>query len=67
MEYLCHLTKTPTGGVVLDPFLGSGTTAIAAHLTGRGFIGYEKNKDYFDIAVARIKHWIKKPTQERLL
>ncbi len=54
MEYLCTLTKTPTGGVVLDPFMGSGTTGIAAKNTGRSFIGIEQNADYFKIAEARI-------------
>jgi len=55
MEWLCNLTKTPKGGVVLDPFLGSGTTAVAAKNTGRLFVGIEKEKEYFDIAVARVK------------
>lgn len=56
MEYLCLLTKTPTGGVVLDPFMGSGTTGIACVNTGRDFIGIEKEKDYFEIARRRIEH-----------
>lgn len=43
------------GDVVLDPFLGSGTTAIAAVLEGRKFIGIEKEREYFDIACARIE------------
>ncbi len=55
MEYLCVLTKTPTGGIVLDPFLGSGTTAMAAKKTGRDFIGIEREADYCAIARARIK------------
>jgi site-specific DNA-methyltransferase (adenine-specific) len=55
MEYLCTLTKTPTGGIVLDPFLGSGTTAMAAIKTGRNFIGIEKEPEYVKIAEARIK------------
>jgi len=55
LEYLCKLTKTPTGGVVLDPFIGSGTTAIACIRTGRACIGIEKDRDYFRIASARIK------------
>jgi site-specific DNA-methyltransferase (adenine-specific) len=54
MEYLCTLTKTPTGGSVLDPFLGSGTTAIAAINTGRSIIGIEMNPDYMAIAKARL-------------
>jgi len=55
MEYLCTLTKTPTGGIVLDPFIGSGTTGIACINTERYFIGIEKEKEYIKIAKARIK------------
>ena len=55
MEYLCTLTKTPTGGIVLDPFMGSGTTGIACKLTGRDFIGIELDEEYFKIAEARIE------------
>jgi site-specific DNA-methyltransferase (adenine-specific) len=54
MEYLCILTKTPTGGIVLDPFAGSGSTLIAAKNTGRDFIGIEKELEYVKIAEARI-------------
>jgi site-specific DNA-methyltransferase (adenine-specific) len=54
-EYLCILTKTPTGGIVLDPFAGSGTTCMAAKKTGRDFIGIEKEEEYVKIAEARIK------------
>ena len=56
MEYLCTLTKTPTGGLVLDPFCGSGTTGIACVNTGRDFIGIEREPEYVKIAEARIKH-----------
>ena len=55
MEYLCTLTRTPTGGIVLDPFMGSGTTGIACVNTDREFIGIEKEADYVRIAEARIK------------
>lgn len=41
--------------VVLDPFMGSGQTAIAALKTGRNFVGYEINKDYVKLAEKRIK------------
>lgn len=54
MEYLCVLTKTPTGGVVLDPFCGSGTTLLAARNTGREYIGIELNPEYAAIAQARL-------------
>lgn len=56
MEYLCTLTKTPTGGIVLDPFMGSGTTGIAVKNTGRPFIGIEREEEYCEIAKARITH-----------
>ena len=55
MEYLCTLTKTPTGGVVLDPFAGSGSTLVACQNTGRDFIGIEKEAEYCKIAEARLK------------
>ncbi len=54
MEYLCKLTKTPTGGVVLDPFMGSGTTGVACINTGRDFIGIEKDPENYAEADARI-------------
>ena len=54
MEYLCTLTKTPTGGIVLDPFAGSGTTLLAAKNTGREYIGIEQNPEYFEIIKARL-------------
>jgi DNA modification methylase len=54
MEYLCILTKTPTGGIVLDPFVGSGTTCMAAKKVGRDFIGIEKEPEYITIAEKRI-------------
>jgi len=56
MEYLCTLTKTPTGGRVLDPFMGSGTTGLACKNTGRDFVGIEREAEYIEIARARIEH-----------
>jgi site-specific DNA-methyltransferase (adenine-specific) len=47
-------TYTDKGDVVLDPCMGSGTTAIACIRTNRKFIGFEKDKKYFDIAQERI-------------
>ncbi|WP_165422647.1 DNA-methyltransferase [Rhizobium ruizarguesonis] len=43
------------GGVVLDPFLGSGTTAVACAKAGRRCVGIEKNESYFEIACDRIR------------
>ena len=54
MEYLCTLTKTPTGGTVLDPFMGSGSTGVACKNTGRDFIGIEREAEYIEIARARL-------------
>jgi hypothetical protein len=54
MKYLCLLTKTPTGGIILDPFAGSGSTCVAAAMLGRPFIGIELNMEYADIAQKRI-------------
>ncbi len=55
MEYLCKLTKTPTGGMVLDPFMGSGTTGMACKLTARHFIGIELEKEYCRFSKLRMK------------
>ena len=54
MKYLCRLV-TPKGGTVLDPFMGSGSTGMAAKDEGFDFIGIEKEQEYFEIAEARIK------------
>jgi site-specific DNA-methyltransferase (adenine-specific) len=56
MRWLVRLV-TPSGGVVLDPFLGSGTTAIAALLEGFSAVGVEREAQYVEIARARITHW----------
>lgn len=53
-RYLCRLV-TPTGGVVLTPFLGSGTEAIGATIEGFRAIGIEKEREYLDIARQRIE------------
>lgn len=53
MRYLVRLV-TRKGGLVLDPFMGSGTTGIAAKLEGMRFFGCEKEPDYFEIAKRRV-------------
>lgn len=53
MRYLCRLV-TPPGGLVLDPFCGSGSTGKAAVLEGFRFIGIEREAEYVEIARARI-------------
>lgn len=55
MKYLCRLVTQP-GGIVLDPFMGSGSTGKAAMLEGFRFIGCELDEEYLAIAEARIKH-----------
>jgi site-specific DNA-methyltransferase (adenine-specific) len=55
MEKLIE-TITREGSIILDPFMGSGTTGVACLNTNRKFIGIEKNKKYFDIAQQRIQH-----------
>jgi len=54
MEYLCKLTRTPMGGVVLDPFAGSGGTGVACVNTGRDFILMELDPVHCDIAERRV-------------
>ena len=58
MAYLCRLV-TPVGGIVLDPFMGSGSTGISACLEGFRFIGMEMNEEYFTIASTRIEAYEK--------
>jgi len=66
MRWLCRLTKTPSGGIVLDPFGGSGTTGVAAIQEGRDFVLIEQDPAYCDIARARIAD-AQKPVQPQLL
>lgn len=54
MRYLCRLV-TPPGGVVLDPFMGSGSTGKAAVAEGFRFIGIERDEHYFEVARSRIE------------
>ena len=54
MKYLCRMV-TPKGGTVLDIFMGSGSTGMAAKDEGFHFIGIERDKEYFNIAEKRIK------------
>ena len=54
MRYLCRLV-TPPGGLILDPFMGSGTTGMAAKAEGFRFVGIEKEAEYCEIAERRIR------------
>lgn len=55
MQYLIKLV-TPPGGTVLDPFMGSGSTGVAAKNLGFNFAGIELSPEYFEIAKRRIEH-----------
>ncbi len=57
MQVICEWTS----GVVLDPFMGSGTTGVACVNLGRKFIGIELDPDYFEIACKRISEAYKQP------
>lgn len=54
MSYLIRLV-TPKGGKVLDPFMGSGSTGVAAKDEGFEFVGIEKDETYFETAKKRLK------------
>jgi site-specific DNA-methyltransferase (adenine-specific) len=58
MQYLCRLI-TPPNGLILDPFLGSGSTGKAAMYEGFRFMGFDLNQEYIDISKARIEFAIK--------
>lgn len=58
MRWLCKLVGGHRGNVILDPFMGSGTTGMAAVSEGFDFIGIEMSPDYMRICEARIRHAI---------
>jgi DNA modification methylase len=66
MRWLIRLV-TPVGGLVLDPFAGSGTTGCAAALEDRRFVGIEREPHYVEIAEGRIAHWTPQGFQLGLL
>jgi site-specific DNA-methyltransferase (adenine-specific)/modification methylase len=66
------ITLCPKSETILDPFMGSGTTGVAAIQMGRKFIGIEREPKYFDIACKRIEQaskqvdmFVEQPTQEQ--
>ncbi len=61
LRYLI-LTYSNEGDTILDATIGSGTTAVAALMEKRHFIGFETNKEYFDIAQGRIDEVRRNPT-----
>ncbi len=56
LEIIERMVKVgcPPGGIILDPFMGSGTTAVAARRWGRNFVGFELNAEYCDIIASRL-------------
>lgn len=52
---LCVLAGCPEGGIVLDPFIGSGTTAVVAQKLGRHYVGVDINPKYCDMARSRLR------------
>ena len=65
MRWLCRLL-TPQGGTVLDPFLGSGTTAVSAILEGFNAVGCEMTEDYYAIIQGRV-NWAKAKRNQEVL
>jgi site-specific DNA-methyltransferase (adenine-specific) len=57
-----RVIEATAGGVVLDPFMGSGTSGVAALKAGRAFVGVEKDRRHFDAACARIERVVAQPT-----
>jgi tRNA G10 N-methylase Trm11 len=59
MRYLVNMFSTPDGGVVYDPFAGSGSTLIACKILGREYIGSEMESEYYEIAKKRLQYdWV---------
>ena len=66
MRYLCRV-YAPKGGLVLDPFLGSGSTGIGALQEGCNFVGIDMNQHYVNISEQRIKdHYVNTEHIEKL-
>ena len=55
---ICMIAGSPKGGIVLDPFIGSGTVGMVALMQGRNYIGIELNEDYCKLSRQRIKEEI---------
>lgn len=61
MRWCIKRAKVPAGGVVLDPYMGSGTTGVAAVQMGHPFVGIEIDPGYFDTACRRIEEAQRQP------
>lgn len=55
IPFICIKAGSPAGGVILDPFMGAGTTALVARKLGRNYLGFELNAEYIKIAEKRLK------------
>ena len=64
-KFIRHLTVE--GDIVLDPFMGSGTTAVACRILDRHFIGFEISKEYCDIANNRLKKYMEQTNLTEVL
>jgi site-specific DNA-methyltransferase (adenine-specific) len=62
MKWCMNQARVPSNALVLDPYMGSGTTGIACYETGRRFIGIEIDRDHYDTAVARIEKAMQQQT-----
>jgi DNA modification methylase len=65
MRWLVRLVGGKPGNLLLDPFMGSGTTGIAALMEGFQFVGIEQEAAFIDIAQRRIEHWCPAWTRRR--
>lgn len=61
MEWCIERAKVPAGGVICDPYMGAGSTGVAAVRAGYGFVGIEMEPLYFDTACRRIADELRRP------
>jgi DNA modification methylase len=61
MRWCIEQSRVPVGATILDPYMGSGSTGVAAVQMGRGFVGIEIDPRYFDIACRRIADELSRP------
>ncbi|AYZ74208.1 site-specific DNA-methyltransferase [Fusobacterium necrophorum] len=62
---ICMIAGSPKGGIILDPFIGSGTVGFVALMQDRKYIGIELNEDYVNLAKKRISEEVKKFNEEQ--
>jgi DNA modification methylase len=64
MAWCLEQAKVPKGALVADPYMGSGTTAVACIRTGRRFIGFEEDPQHFETARARVERELRQGALE---